>query len=207
MSAEPGKQLAHVTRSLLDHGTLLFLPITLLRPAHQQSQPIQDTHDRKGPERRVKQKKETWITKNSPWQFCSSPPCTESTPSSKPISNPFIFSIHPNYTRSPSVPLTNMAITRKPLSPISSRNSLPSTLSNPISIFKKNGFSIMLEVQWVLCILFTPVSFPPSSYLFFPSSAFLVFSFFETPKEREKNNQKEINQPPHFLYTYILILP
>lgn len=57
MSAEPGKQLAHVTRSLLDHDTLLFLPITLLRPAHQQSQPIQDTQDRKGPERRVKQKK------------------------------------------------------------------------------------------------------------------------------------------------------
>lgn len=57
MSAEPGKQLAHVTRSLLDHDTLLFLPITLLRPAHQQSQPTQDTQDRKGPERRVKRKK------------------------------------------------------------------------------------------------------------------------------------------------------
>lgn len=57
MSAEPGKQLAHVTRSLLDHDTLLFLPITLPRPAHQQSQPIQDTQDRKGPERRVKPKK------------------------------------------------------------------------------------------------------------------------------------------------------
>lgn len=57
MSAEPGKQLAHVTRSLLDHDTLLFLPITLLRPAHQRIQPIQDTQDRKGPERRVKPKK------------------------------------------------------------------------------------------------------------------------------------------------------
>lgn len=179
MSAEPGKQLAHVTRSLLDHDTLLFLPITLLRPAHQQSQPIQDTQDRKGPERRVKRKKKrTWITKNSPWQSCSSPPCTESTPSSKPISNPFIFSIHPNYTRSLSVPLTNMAIIRKPLSPISSRNSPLSTLSNPISIFKKNGFSIMLEVQWVLCILFTPVSFPQKSPLQLPLSSLVCFSCF-----------------------------
>lgn len=34
-----------------------------------------------------------------------------------------------------------------------------------------------------------PPSPPPSSYLFFPSSAFLVFSFFQTPKERVRKKK------------------
>lgn len=52
---------------------------------------------------------------------------------------------------------------------------------------------------------------PPTVTSFFPSSAFLVFSFFQTPKEREREreiNQKEINKTPPILSIYIhLIFP
>lgn len=215
MSAEPGKQLAHVTRSLLDHDTLLFLPITLLRPAHQQSQPIQDTQDRKGPERRVKQKK-----KNMDYQKLSLAvllfaalygiyTILDANLESFYIFNPpqlhkialSAIDQHGNNTQ---------AIVSDIISQLSAIDSIKPHLNFQEEWIFNNAGGAMGAMYIIHASEFPPTEKPPSSYLFFSLVCCSFFSFQTPQREREKKNQPKRNKqppPPQFLYIYTSILP
>lgn len=214
MSAEPGKQLAHVTRSLLDHDTLLFLPITLLRPAHQQSQPIQDTQDRKGPERRVKPKK-----KNMDYQKLSLAvllfaalygiyTILEANLESFYIFNPpqlhkialSAIDQHGNNTQ---------AIVSDIISQLSAIDSIKPHLNFQEEWIFNNAGGAMGAMYIIHASEFPPKN--PSSHLLFSLVCFSFFSFFQTPKEREFNRKEIIlfspnpNPPPTGITEYLII--
>lgn len=214
MSAEPGKQLAHVTRSLLDHDTLLFLPITLLRPAHQQSQPIQDTQDRKGPERRVKPKKKK--KRNMDYQKLSLAvllfaalygiyTILDANLESFYIFNPpqlhkialSAIDQHGNNTQ---------AIVSDIISQLSAIDSIKPHLNFQEEWIFNNAGGAMGAMYIIHASEFPKTEHPPPVTSFFPRLLFLFSPSFKSPKrEREKNQQKRKKQhpPPHFLCIYI----